>query len=59
MQLIVCWVLVYPDGRWWSAPQLIFSEELAQQTADEWNGNLPRGEQDRLRVARIEIKELT
>ena len=58
MTPITCWVLVCPDGRWWAAPQLVFSEDLAQRTADEWNSNLPRGEQDRLRVACIQIQEV-
>lgn len=53
---VIWWALVYPDGRWW-CEKAIPDGDLAQRTADEWNSNLPRGERDRLRVARIEIKE--
>ncbi len=50
------WVLLYSDGRWW-CDKPIFDGDLAQRTADEWNSNLPRGERDRLRVAKVHLQE--
>ncbi len=57
MTRIECWALVYPDGRWF-VDKPIADKGAAQRAADVWNSNLPRGERDRLRVARIQIEEI-
>lgn len=50
------WALVHPDGRWW-CEKPIASAGVANRTAKAWNSNLPRGERDRLRVAKIRVEE--